>query len=696
MVAVRFILVVGISVSVLLPGGTADLYQLDDLEAMALGASPEIESAYHTLGALIAEAEGVDLRYYPMFTLRYAHYPGFGSIEGDEIGMNHWLSARLRWDLLDWFQVKPDQKRVRRTNVEEQRIRIQQLESKVLLDCRTRYLALLSQKTQRDSYAKQNALYRDILKIVQERVRLKRALPVDAMLVEKELQMTEQFHRLYRDNFEKNQRVFAETLGLSADRIAWDSIPYTQEELPEDLLMAAALDGSMDKKRQDQQHQRIELQERVSLYENVDIEPFVGYRYTESRYGGEQSGLEAGVQINVPLSIFQKDDLRDRLVELQQNALAKHGEMVEQEIRNRIRELFLSYQESGIQLLRYEKELQILEEKVQIERTIAQLSQEAPGTNTDILELQVKIEDTRMRRDLEEYDQWDDYFRLLNVAGVHDAYDIYAREASREYPPLGLWVWSGGDLPGALDSVPRFKRNCLRRNVQQVYLSVSQASLKEESFRRWLPYVVKELHAAGIRVSALLAEPSWIYPDKRPVLIQHVRNILEWHNQFPNRERLDGIHLDLEPQVLPQWAEDPKSLLGMLVETVAEVQRVLQDYQPAVRLECDIHPVFAQTDPAALRRLIHHADSIHIMAYGILNLEILKERAGEIVGWVRQDPAKQVTLGLNVKDFKTHERLLKMMWDVDTQYRPAGLSPIQPVVSIHEYSSLLDIEGTQP
>lgn len=693
---VRFILVIGISMCLVHPGGTADLYQLDDLEAMALGASPEIESAYHTLGASIAEAEGVDLRYYPVFSLRYAHYPGFGSIEGDEIGTNNWFSARLRWDLLDWFQVKPEQERARRAGVDEQRTQIQMLESKVLLDCRLRYLELLEQKTQRDSYARQNALYRDILQILQERVRLKRALPVDVLALEKEILITDQYHQLYRDHFEKNRWLFAKPMGLSADAIAWERMACSQEDLLEDPLVKTALEESLDRKRLEQQQRRIESQERISIYENVDIEPFVGYRYTENRYEGDQSGLEAGIQVNVPLSVFQRGNLRDRIVESRRNAMAKQGEAVEEDIRKSVRDLYLSYQESGIQILRYEQEEKILEEKVKIEQTIADLSGNAPGINLEILQLHVKIEDTRMRRDLEEYDQWRDYFRLLNVAGVHDAYEIYAREASREYPPLAVWVWSKGDLPGAIESVTLFKRNCLRRNVRQVFLSISKQSLTEEPFRRWLPYVVKELHAAGIRVSALISEYTWIDPDKRPVLIQHVRDILEWQNSFANRERLDGIHLDLEPQALPEWKEDPKRLLAFLADTVTDVQKVIQSYPPAPRLECDIIPAYAEIDPAALQNMIRHADSIHIMAYEILNPEILWERTRGIVSQIRLDPAKQFTIGLNVKDFKNRERFLKMIWDVDKQYRTPETASPSPVVSIHDYSSFMEIEGTRP
>lgn len=691
----RCILVMAAFMSFVRPAGTAALYQLDDLEAVALGADPELESAYHTLGALIAEAEGIDLRYYPMLTLRYSHYPGFGSIEGDEIGTNHWFSARLRWDLLDWFQVKPEQEQVRRAGVEDQRIKIQMLEAKVLLECRTRYLDLLAQKTQRDSYAKQNALYGEILKILQERARLKRALPVDVLLVEKEIQVTQQYARMYREHFDKNRRLFAQILGLAEDDIDWERIAYTQEELPEAPLMETALERSLDRRRLDQQLRRVESQERASMYENVDIEPFAGYRYTESDYSGAQSGLEAGIQVNIPLSIFQRDGLRDRIVAAQRSAVAQQAEAVDIDLRKTVRDLYRSYEETGIHILDYDLELQILQEKIQIEQTIADLSGAAPGVNLEILQLQVKIEDTRMRRQLEEYDQWKDYFRLLNLAGAHDAYDIYAREAAREYPPLALWVWSQGDWFRAIESVPLFKRNCARRNVKQVFLSISQASLMEEAFRRWLPYLVKELHAAGIQVSALISEHSWIDPDKRPVLLQHVRNILDWQNAFSNRERLDGIHLDLEPQALPQWQENPQSLLSMLADTVAEVHRVIQSYPSAPRLECDVIPAYAEIDPGALKTIIRHASAVHIMAYGILNADLLFERTREAAAWVRKDPAKQVTIGLNAKDFKTYEKFVKMLWEVDKQYRTAETGPSVPVVSIHEYSSFLEIEGTR-
>lgn len=91
----------------------------------------------------------------------------------------------------------------------------------------------------------------------------------------------------------------------------------------------------------------------------------------------------------------------------------------------------------------------------------------------------------------------------------------------------------------------------------------------------------------GIRADLLLGEPTWLYPEERKDLIR----IVEKMKKF----RFKGIHLDIEPDSLPNSENRRQELLEYLKETVKEV-KLASD----MKLSLSVHPRYLEGGPDAL------------------------------------------------------------------------------------------------
>jgi len=94
----------------------------------------------------------------------------------------------------------------------------------------------------------------------------------------------------------------------------------------------------------------------------------------------------------------------------------------------------------------------------------------------------------------------------------------------------------------------------------------------------------------GIRADLLLGEPTWLYPEKRKDLIR----IVEKMKKFSFK----GLHLDIEPDSLPDSENRRQELLGYLKDTVKEVRQASD-----MKLSLSIHPRYLEGGPDSLSSL---------------------------------------------------------------------------------------------
>jgi hypothetical protein len=139
----------------------------------------------------------------------------------------------------------------------------------------------------------------------------------------------------------------------------------------------------------------------------------------------------------------------------------------------------------------------------------------------------------------------------------------------------GLWVWKGPAVLQAPHGAERLRDFCRAEGITEVYVAVfSHGELPDVAA---LSAAIELLHRSQLRVEALLSSTDADEPGAhRNKLLGRVRAIVSFNQQHP-RSRLDGIHLDIEPQQRSEnkGAGNLRFLSGLLatfraVRTLAE------------------------------------------------------------------------------------------------------------------------------
>ncbi|TLS52672.1 copper amine oxidase N-terminal domain-containing protein [Paenibacillus antri] len=123
-------------------------------------------------------------------------------------------------------------------------------------------------------------------------------------------------------------------------------------------------------------------------------------------------------------------------------------------------------------------------------------------------------------------------------------------------PPLqkGTWIWDAASVVEQAEDILHFSK---RNGVTHIYLYVDRENVSPGEYARFIAQAGKQ----GIRVEALAGDPSWGWREKR----EHLQSFLEWvaryNTDVDEEARFSGIHLDIEPYLLPEWETDAPRLL---------------------------------------------------------------------------------------------------------------------------------------
>jgi hypothetical protein len=174
------------------------------------------------------------------------------------------------------------------------------------------------------------------------------------------------------------------------------------------------------------------------------------------------------------------------------------------------------------------------------------------------------------------------------VAAAHGPRDGFRKV--RVPPSMAVYEWhNAGDLaPTQVQQRLRFLR---ANGFHTVYLDVGKyldaADLREDdpqrrprmdSIRRQLQRFVAAATSYGLSVQALGGGPTWTGEDHRYLGPKLVGLVGGYNTTVAHRERLAGIHLDLEPYTLPGWLDD-EHVEEHLVEYLTTIEEIAGAYR---------------------------------------------------------------------------------------------------------------------
>ncbi|MCC6579460.1 MAG: hypothetical protein IT440_03405 [Phycisphaeraceae bacterium] len=180
------------------------------------------------------------------------------------------------------------------------------------------------------------------------------------------------------------------------------------------------------------------------------------------------------------------------------------------------------------------------------------------------------------------------YVQLASIANA-------AEPVSPAKPIFGMWVWKSQYIT---DPVQR--KEMLDFSVEHGFnLLLMQIHLEPGSYKAGKPVIqypreltalVSEAADRNIAVEALYGEPDGAEPAQQPGMYALVDAILALNRQMPEGKRFTGIHLDIEPYVMPSWkaGENRESAMRNLLTVLTEVRRRIAAGGMAMTLAQDI------------------------------------------------------------------------------------------------------------
>lgn len=220
-------------------------------------------------------------------------------------------------------------------------------------------------------------------------------------------------------------------------------------------------------------------------------------------------------------------------------------------------------------------------------------------------------------------------------------------------PQQATWVWQAERIVSEPEHLLSFAKN---NRIQLMYLHI-HPDVPESAYRRFVRQAAKE----GIEVHALAGDPTWALPDYRGRMMDLLRKIQRYNAQAAEDERFRGIHLDIEPYVLPQWQEDANEIIHSWMDNLDVFLEAGRD-EGSLEFGVDI-PVwfdgYAGTDPSdasLAESVMKRFDYTTLMAYrheleggnGILALIREEMAIGDRLG-------TKVLIGVNAKPMPGEE-----------------------------------------
>lgn len=196
---------------------------------------------------------------------------------------------------------------------------------------------------------------------------------------------------------------------------------------------------------------------------------------------------------------------------------------------------------------------------------------------------------------------------FLLLAFTAGSFGTTSAEA-REQDGYSTWLWNPWLLRTSSEDVLRFAAS---NNVTTLYLQIDRDMVKSD----YASFIARA-SAQGIRVYALDGAPSWAL-DRSPS-DAFIAWLSDYQSAAAANEAFSGIHIDVEPYLLPEWTSGRDALLtswkGNIDSVIAGARSLGLTIEADIPFWFDEHAM--PGEPGTLSAwMIGRFDGITIMAY---------------------------------------------------------------------------------
>lgn len=176
----------------------------------------------------------------------------------------------------------------------------------------------------------------------------------------------------------------------------------------------------------------------------------------------------------------------------------------------------------------------------------------------------------------------------------------------------GTYIWHASNLIESPDEILEFAKE---KNLNFLYTRLD----RRKDFSAYKSFV-ERAHKAGIEVHAMGGHPNWALAKGEERLKMFINYVTTYNNTVAEEQKFDGIHLDIEPYVLPEWSKDKNGVLRTWkdnIELFVDEVKKESELETSVDLAMwlDDHEIPGEEDSSFSRWMINQLDHTTLMAF---------------------------------------------------------------------------------
>lgn len=376
--------------------------------------------------------------------------------------------------------------------------------------------------------------------------------------------------------------------------------------------------------------EKLQLQE--SATHQISLKPYLRYNVYNSYANNDRRFSSIGLNFSIPI----RPSNRKQIIASGNEYLTSEHKINTNSFDNEILNYYYEYQYTLKQLYHFYFKLSLLEERVRkenIKKAMANddfspmqtlyLLDEIKGVQAEIIDLKQIL-----------------YLKLLKIFQYTESENI--TDITTNMNPFQVLSRFPGERSVYLWS-DYFKKtpneilmNQLQINEFRKVMFSPGTQFNEEKLTDFLDICSKN----KIEVYAMVGNNEWAKDAENPKIYQKIESLQKY--------AFAGIHLDIEPHVLPDWENKRDQYLSNLIDIYAGVKKQceLKNQKLAVSIPLS-YP------PEALEGIYTFADYVYLMAYEHPDIEYLARKSEE----ERHFDLGKTVFALRVEDFKNRYAL---------------------------------------
>jgi len=194
---------------------------------------------------------------------------------------------------------------------------------------------------------------------------------------------------------------------------------------------------------------------------------------------------------------------------------------------------------------------------------------------------------------------------MFVLLGVCDMKSIHAQSFQK-----ATWLWNTTLIVDSTADILKFASS---QQITTIYLQIN-SDLDVSQYQRF----IADASAQHIKIVALDGAPSWALDQDRHQLQDVLQWIVSYQHASSSTEQFSGIHIDIEPYLLPNWSKEQMTIIAQWQRSVQMITATAQSLHISSSADVPfwLYTLRTPDDQSTLSQwMIEHYDSLTMMAY---------------------------------------------------------------------------------